>query len=388
MTTAVPTHPVQGGMLPVSRARWVWPDDVPTYVPSRRKSVKLWMLNTAKRAGFFRRVRDSQWRERRLLILAYHGISLFDEHEWSPELYMRTDALRARFELLRDGGYNVLPLREAIARLQAGTLPQRAVAITFDDGMVDFKLAAVPLLQEFKYPATVYITTYYSEKRVPIFKIACRYMLWAGRGSTIDGTDLINSGARITLDTPENRRNALVAIEDRLAAINGGIQEELSTLRRLADRVKVDFERFLAERRLQVMSPDEISSLPPDLVEVQLHTHRHRVPLREQPFLRELDDNRRVLLECLPGATLDGFCYPSGVTHLRFLPWLQSQGIRTGLTCEPGLASAAMDPLLLPRLVDTSGLTRIEFESWLTGVGALLPMIRRRSGERPAPVLD
>ena len=381
MTTAPPTTRGTSG-----HATYTWQDESPTFVPSRLKSIKLWMLKRAKSAGLFRIIRDSGWRGKRLLILAYHGISLFDEHEWSPELYMRPEAVRGRFEMLRSEGYNVLSLREGIARLHAGTLPPRAVAITFDDGMVDFKLGAVPLLQEFGYPATVYVTTYYAQKQVPIFRIACRYMLWAGRGTTIDGTDLTLSGVPMALESEEQRNAARMAMEERLARMHGGLEEEVSTLRRLAGRVNVDFDRFLAERRLQVMSPLEISSLPSDLVEVQLHTHRHRVPLKEQSFLRELDDNRRALQESLPGATLDGFCYPSGVTNRRFLPWLREQGIKTGLTCEPGLASASADPLLLPRLVDTSGLTRLEFESWLTGVGALLPI--RQSAAQPAPVRD
>ena len=62
--------------------------------PTFLKLAKLWVLNRAERAGVFRAVRDSRWRMSRLLILAYHGISLGDEHEWSPELYIPREALR------------------------------------------------------------------------------------------------------------------------------------------------------------------------------------------------------------------------------------------------------------------------------------------------------
>jgi hypothetical protein len=42
-------------------------------------------------------------------------------------------------------------------------------------------------------------------------------------------------------------------------------------------------------------------------------------------------------------------------------------------TCQPGLASRNSDALLLPRLIDTSALTRPEFEGWISGTAAWLP---------------
>lgn len=372
------------------RARWAWPgSDAAPVPPTVLKSAKLWVLDRAERAGVFRAVRDSSWRTSRLLILAYHGISLGDEHEWSPELYIPREALRARFEMIRDDGYQVLPLREAVARLRARSLPPRAVAITFDDGTRDFLEAGVPLLREFAFPATVYVTTYYADKKAPVFRMACRYLLWTGRGRRIPGDGLTPNAEPLDLHTLDQRDAAMHAIEARLAGIEGSaITAEMATLRLLADRVGADFERFLAERRQQIMSPDEIRSLPAELVEVQLHTHRHRVPLRKASFDREIEDNRRALSSYRPGEVLDSFCYPSGVTDASFLPWLSELSVRTAVTCEAGLATAGTDPLLLPRLVDSTRITRLEFEAWLSGVGSLLPRLPHRGRYRPAPVYD
>ena len=41
--------------------------------------------------------------------------------------------------------------------------------------------------------------------------------------------------------------------------------------------------------------------------------------------------------------------------------------------CQPGLAHAGTDPMLLPRLVDTTGLTDAEFVAWISGSWQLLP---------------
>ena len=377
MTNVASATPPTGTNSVATGAPWIWPDDVPT-VRSKLKSLKLWMLRNAERSHISRRIRDSAWRGRRLLILAYHGISIGNEHEWSPELYLPPDALRARFELMRNDGYNVVSLREGVERLRAGTLPPRAVALTFDDGTFDFLKEGVPLLREFNFPATVFVTTYYAQKQVPVFQVACRYMLWTGRGTTISGEDLTLDGRRLELQNEEQRKDAMLAIEHRMTTIKGGIDEEMITLRRLTERVGADFDRFVANRQLQIMTPDEIRSLPRNLVEVQLHTHRHRVPVHESSFEREIVENRTALAAWRPDETLDVFCYPSGVTNERFLPWLRGLNVRTGVTCEPGLATGTMEQLLLPRLVDSATMTRLEFESWLTGIGSLLPRAPHR----------
>jgi len=40
-----------------------------------------------------------------------------------------------------------------------------------------------------------------------------------------------------------------------------------------------------------------------------------------------------------------------------------------------GFVSRTSDPMLLSRLVDTSGLTETEFHSWLSGLASLLPQL-------------
>src|SRR5436190_23803216 len=131
--------------------------------------------------GGSRAIAASAWRRRRLLILCYHGVSLEDEHEWNRDLFVTPAFLRRRFEILRDGGYVVLPLGESVRRLQRGTLPPRSVVLTFDDGFHDFFAAAAPLLEEFAYPATIYMSSYYCIHQRPIPTVTLRYLLWCAR---------------------------------------------------------------------------------------------------------------------------------------------------------------------------------------------------------------
>jgi len=92
-------------------------------------------------------------------------------------------------------------------------------------------------------------------------------------------------------------------------------------------------------------------------------------------FLREIDDNRR-LIEEISGRAARHFCYPSGLYRPHYFPWLRERGVISAATCEPGLASRKTDPMRTPRLVDAGGLNDDEFEGWLCGVSAALPRAR------------
>ena len=115
----------------------------------RFKQATLWSLKTS---GVWTLVHNSRWRRQRLLILAYHGISLGDEHLWNGSQFISVEVFRNRLELLRKSRCAVLPLGEAVTRLYANDLPDRAVTITFDDGTSDFYRRAFPLIKEFGFP--------------------------------------------------------------------------------------------------------------------------------------------------------------------------------------------------------------------------------------------
>ena len=347
------------------------------------KAIKQRTLNAARRSGLTSLARDSRWRGRRLLILGYHGVSATDEHEWDSELYVPREFLRSRFVALRDGGYEVLPLSQAVSRLYDGTLPSRAVALTFDDGAADFHSQVRPLLVEFGYPATVYLTTYYAQTQRPVFNTMLRYVLWKGRDRTLDAPDLLESPEPVSLRTREERESVFSAIMRRCLRDELSGADKDAIIGSVAECIGVDYQTIRARRTLCLMSAEEVASLPRDLIDVQLHTHRHRVPTEREPFMREIVDNRRAIASMTNGANATHFCYPSGVTHPAFRGWLSEMGVTSATTCFPGIASSASDPLLLPRLIDTMHLAPVEFEGWLTGASAFLP---RRTVRAVAPL--
>lgn len=335
------------------------------------------VLRIAKTVGAFAIVRESTWRTRRLLIVCYHGVSMDDEHEWNPTLYITQDRLRERLRALRDGGYQILPLADATRRLYDGTLPAQSVALTFDDGAVDFERRALPVLREFNAPATLYLTTFYCFVRFPVFNTIVGYVLWKGRHCGGDVAAHCESAKPLLVATDEDRKHARSMLLDFAASRRLSAEEKNALVARVAATLGVDYHAIMARGTLQIMPPDVVRLLPGDLVDVQLHTHRHRTPRNRELFLREIRGNAARIHE-LRGADapLEHFCYPSGEYFGEFFGWLRECGVHYATTCVPDLASRDMERMLVPRLIDTMLQSAIAFESWTSGFAALLP--RRR----------
>ena len=349
------------------------------------KTIKRRTLAAAHGAGIMSLARESDWRGKRLLILGYHGVSSDDEHEWDGQLYIPPSLLRQRFDAIRNGGYHVLPMGEAVSRLYEGTLPPRAVAITFDDGAYDFYTRATPILEEFAFPATVYLTSYYSRYQRPVFNTMLRYLFWKARGGTLSTKEFSDQDETIALGSETNRDRAFAVVAGACAARRLSGAEKDDVLTAVAGHLEVDYADILRRRILHLMSPEEVSRLPRNLIDVQLHTHRHRVPTEPTGFEREIVDNRREIAS-MTSADADSvrhFCYPSGVTNPSFPGWLKRLGVVSATTCFPGIASKESDPLMLPRLIDTVNLSDLEFEGWLTGASAFLP---RRQVQAVVPI--
>jgi peptidoglycan/xylan/chitin deacetylase (PgdA/CDA1 family) len=254
--------------------------------------------------------------------------------------------------------------------LYAGALPPRSVVLTFDDGGHDFYAAALPVLQEYGFPATVYLRTDYCGQPTPIFMLMLSYLLWrAGSrhlGLHPHGGGVVDIDTRTAVDASQTAARLAT-----LARSKGmGIEAKNELLSQLADALDIDYDAILASRILQIMSPAEVATIANGGIDVQLHTHNHHSPRNEREYRFQIATNRSRISE-LTGKTPNHFCYPSGEHAPEFLPWLSLENVSSAVTGVPGLASRKDQRFLLPRFVDTMQRSTIDFRAWLSGAGTL-----------------
>ena len=314
-------------------------------------------------------------RHRNLLaIVMFHGV---EDRPLSPPCWHVLDSARFRRQLEYIGRhFTVLPLAEALDRLAAGTLPPRAMALTFDDGTRNLATHAVPVLRELQLPAAMFLAT---------GPIGTGETLWPDRlwlalartsATAVDLTAL-GLGTR-ALTATSDRGHAYAAAVGRLKELDDAQRIAVldSILAALGYRDGDDGGPF------HMLSWDEAREMGSDgLVTLYPHSVTH-------PILAHCDDDKVkaeiadscAALERETGLAPTIFAYPNGRMQDfddRAKAVLRGRGVRWALSTKAGFADRRCDPLAVPRLAvgsDTS------FDYFRLMVSGGLP--RRYGGSR------
>lgn len=140
----------------------------------------------------------------KLVVLGYHNVT--PTHRFPSAT--GAAGLGRQLRLLRTVA-KVVPLESALATLAAGgSLPARAVAVTFDDGYRDNLTVAAPLLRSLGVPATIYLVPGLLSREVTAW---WERLAWAVRGARVGSVEF--EGAVLSLGGPDERAAALHAVE-------------------------------------------------------------------------------------------------------------------------------------------------------------------------------
>lgn len=265
--------------------------------------------------------------------------------------------------------FNVLPLAQAAQRLSDGTIPSRALSITFDDGYADNREVAAPILQRLGLSATFFIATGFLDG-------GCMWndrVIEAVRSCKAPAIDLTALGlGAIALHDAASRRRAITSV---LTAI-----KHLEPAARQAATDAVVRAAGAPAAPALMMSVDQLRELRDLGMDVGAHTVSHPILARasEAQAWHEISAGKQQL-ETMLGGPVNLFAYPNGVPGADYLPqhvrMVRDIGFGAAVSTAWGAADRASDRFQLPRFTPWDK-TRWRFGARLIG-----------NLGRPAPVL-
>ncbi len=276
----------------------------------------------------------------RLTILIYHRVLAQPD----PLCPGEVDAATFRWQMkLLASHCHPLPLSEAAARLATGSLPPRAVCVTFDDGYANNAQIALPILRETGVPATCFVASgYLNGGRMwndTIIETLRR--LPSGR---LDASEL-GLGC-FELQGPETRVAAIAQLIRALKYRPGSERESLAAA--LAGRADASLPDDL------MMTDEQVRAVHGAGMEIGGHTVKH-------PILARVDDatarseitEGKAYLEALIGDRLRVFAYPNGRPGQDYLPqhvaMVREAGFEAAVSTTMGTAACQSDRWQLPR---------------------------------------
>jgi len=240
--------------------------------------------------------------------------------------------------------FRPVPLADAVSGLRAGTAPPRAVAVTFDDGYRDNLELAAPVLTRLRVPATVFVSTGFSEGHT----MWNDQVIEAFRESERDVADLSSLGlGRHPLTDTEARRRAALSVLRQIKP--EAPQERLARVGEILERLGC------RPPRSPMMTPAEVRRLADLDIEIGGHTVNHPILSRldDEAARREIVDGRTTL-EAWTGRPVRFFAYPNGRPGedytARDVALVRAAGFEAAVSTRAALACNPDDDFELPRV--------------------------------------
>lgn len=297
-------------------------------------------------------------------VLMYHRVERLDRDPWG--LAVTPDRFAEHLQVL--SGYGpCMTLGEMALRHADGTLPRRAIAVTFDDGYADNLLNALPRLERAGVPATFFLAPGLLDGRTPFWwdelaAILLRPGTIPSRPALREWTDPVEFGAAATLSPEDEERHRGWRVWEPPPTPRHALYLDLwSRLRPLPHYRRQAMLAELAEQtggvpardiRNRPMDRDEAARLAASpLAEIGGHTLTHpTLPAQDTGCqLREIRDGRSACEE-IAGRHVHSFAYPYGDHGPQTPELVRMAGFTAACVTMAGPLHRGTDSFRLPRI--------------------------------------
>jgi peptidoglycan/xylan/chitin deacetylase (PgdA/CDA1 family) len=275
-----------------------------------------------------------------VLILGYHRIA--DSESDPYQLCVSSGHFTEQLAAIRRWAHP-LTLAQAVQGLMVGGLPGRSVVVTFDDGYSDTLQVALPLLERFEVPATVFVTSGYL-------------------GQTFWWDDLAHWVRRQSHErqtAPLDR--SLHQLHEQLVALSAVERAAV-----LTEWIGGGGGRRDSENLPRCLSPNELIQLDGSaLIEMGAHsvTHRRLASASPGEQLQEISQCKEELERVLHHP-ITSFSYPHGSYAAITQTLMGEAGFQAACCSRPDVARVGSNRFALPRFWPPNcGAER--FDDWL-----------------------
>lgn len=290
----------------------------------------------------------------KLLVIMYHGVTR-KRHEDPIWTQLPLHLFEAQIDFLHRY-YHPVTLGQVLRSLHGRErLPERAVLLTFDDGLKNNYSVAWPILRAKKIPAVIFLTVDF---------IGGSAMLWPDelylliKGAWEQGVPVPNPLATCCSQAGTVWQRYVLLIETMKRMKEGQRLEAMALLSRELPLPASDFAEEFA-----LLNWEEVTTMHHHgLIDYGVHTATHKILSRLSPveLKNEIVSPKKKLEEKL-GHEIQAFCYPNGRSNIDFTNHHKELLRREGYVCafatDHGLHTMNDDPFAIRRIAAGNDMT-------------------------------
>jgi len=264
-----------------------------------------------------------KWLPEKLRIVMYHGVGCSHFSEEAFELQMKF--ISKHFETFWVS--EAMSLLDENSNVKSTKPP---IILTFDDGLLNNKITAAPILEKYGLKATFFVCSDLIDGKSMMWnrEIRCRLSL-------MDTEDIRKMTDGLCADNTNESIYSFVELVKSWSKVD--VKALLTSLREEFPNPEYTDQML---RDGLIMKTEDLINLP-ECIEIGSHTRSHPIlnTLGEEEIENEVKNSKSILSELL-NKSIDVFCYPNGASN-EYCQKVVSEHYSIAVTTEEGFASSA-----------------------------------------------